>query len=231
MKLLVIRPQPGADATAARVRALDHEAVIMPLFEVRPVAWEVPTPNAYDALLLTSGNAVRQAGAGLDRLRGLPVYAVGSATKRAAEQLNLVVAITGDAGVDALLAVADAGGHRRLLWLAGEDRMALSLPEGVMIDTRIVYRSVALATPADFAATVTASDVILLHSARAAKYFTSFCEIQALDRANITVAALSSAIAESAGSGWRERITAPTPNDAALLSQVQSCFTKSASDP
>ena len=68
MRLLVIRPQPGADATAKRVEALGHEAVLMPLFEVHAVAWDAPPVNAYDALILSSGNAVRHAGEGLHKL-------------------------------------------------------------------------------------------------------------------------------------------------------------------
>ena len=50
-RLLVLRPQPGADTTAARARALGFEPVIAPLFEVRAVPWDAPDPAAYDAVL------------------------------------------------------------------------------------------------------------------------------------------------------------------------------------
>ena len=56
----------------------------MPLFSVESLAWKVPDAASFDALLLTSANAVRQAGAGLTQLRGLPVHAVGAATATAA---------------------------------------------------------------------------------------------------------------------------------------------------
>jgi len=59
MKLLVIRPQPGADATAARIVNAGHEALLMPIFAVEPVAWEAPSAADYDGILLTSANAVR----------------------------------------------------------------------------------------------------------------------------------------------------------------------------
>ena len=231
MKLLVIRPQPGADATAARVRTAGHEALVVPLFEVQPIAWDVPSPDLYDALLLTSGNAVRATGEALDTVRRLPVFAVGSATARAAADAGLTINATGKSGVADLLETINAAGHRRLLWLSGEDRTAISVPTGMTLDTRIVYRSAILPTPKDFADKVRTATAVLLHSACAARHFTALCDVQAIDRATLRVAALSPAIAENAGSGWKTIITAAAPDDASLLSQLQRCFTNIDCDP
>ncbi len=44
-RLLVLRPQPGADETAARARALGLEPVVAPLFSVRPLHWTPPDPD------------------------------------------------------------------------------------------------------------------------------------------------------------------------------------------
>lgn len=231
MKLLVIRPQPGADATAARIRSAGHEPIVVPLFEVQPNAWDLPSANQCDALLLTSGNAVRSAGEGLDVLRGLPVFAVGSATAGAAHAAGLVTTAVGESGVADLLTIVQNGGHRRLLWLAGEDRIAVSVPDGMTLELRIVYRSVALPAPDDFASDAHSADAILLHSPRAARHFALLCDDQAIDRADVTIAALSPAIAENAGQRWKALITAAEPNDAALLSQLQTCFSRGDSDP
>jgi uroporphyrinogen-III synthase len=231
VKLLIIRPQPGADATAVRVRTSGHVAILMPLFEVEPVAWDVQSADPYDALLLTSANAVRQAGAGLDALRGLPVLAVGSVTGRAANEAGLNINATGEAGVADLIGIAREAGQKHLLWLAGEDRIAVSVPNGMSLETRIVYRSGAMPPPSNFADAVKMADALLLHSPRAARYLGVLCDAQSLDRANLTLAALSPAIAESAGLGWKAIITAPAPNDASLLSQLQSCFTNNDCDP
>jgi uroporphyrinogen-III synthase len=220
MKLLVIRPQPGADATAARVQTAGHEPVLMPLFEVQPVGWQLPSPAKYDALLLTSGNAVRQAGQGLQALRDLPLYAVGSATSSAAGKAGLAITMTGDANVEALLPVIQSAGHKHILWLAGEDRIAISPPEKIALDICVVYKSTALSEPENFSANVRAVDIVLLHSPRAARYFASLCDAQAIDRAGVILATLSPAIAKSAGLGWRELLVAPFPNDAALLSRL-----------
>ena len=220
MRLLVIRPQPGADATAQRIRLAGHEAVVMPLFAVQPVEWDYPSPDQYDALLLTSGNAVRAAGQGLEGLRSLPVLAVGTATARAASEFDLAITATGNSGVDDLLRTARQLGYRRLLWLAGEDRTAVSVPEEISLDTRIVYRSAALPAPDCFSDNVQSAEVVMLHSPRAAEYFGRLCDGQSLDRATLSLAALSPNIAEGAGSGWKAIIIAPEPNDASLLSQL-----------
>jgi uroporphyrinogen-III synthase len=121
MKLLVIRPQPGADATAARIEAAGHEADVMPLFAVQPMSW-TPPAGAFDGLLLTSANAVRQAGPQLQFYSKLPVWAVGDRTANAARRQGLNLAHVGTDGVGALLAGAEP---RRLLWLSGEDRTPL----------------------------------------------------------------------------------------------------------
>ena len=220
MRLLVIRPQPGADASAGRVRLAGHEAVVMPLFAVQPVEWDAPSANQYDALLLTSGNAVRAAGQGLEGLRSLPVLAVGTATARAASEFNLAVAATGNSGVDDLLKMAHQLGYRRLLWLAGEDRTAFSVPAEISLDTRIVYRSAELPAPDCFIDNVQSAEAVMLHSPRAAEYFGRLCDGQSIDRTMLSLAALSPNIAESAGSGWKAIIVAREPNDASLLSQL-----------
>ena len=79
-RLAVLRPEPGARATVERARAMGLDAFAMPLFKVEAVAWDVPDPNEFDALLLTSANAVRHGGAGLRRVLDSPVHAVGEAT-------------------------------------------------------------------------------------------------------------------------------------------------------
>ncbi len=218
MRLLVVRPQPGASATAVRVEALGHTAVVMPLFEVQPLTWDVPSPDAYDAIILTSGNAVRQAGSGLAQVALLPIYAVGTATARAAEQEHIPVAFTGDAGVDAVVNAAKRSGYSRLLWLAGQDHTEAPVLDGVSVDISIVYRSTALPLPENGATVINMADAVMLHSARAACHFAELCDAQGIDRAGVTLAALSPAIANSAGCGWCKVVTAPTPDDAALLS-------------
>src|SRR5687768_9453521 len=84
-RLAILRPEPGASATVERARELGLDAFAVPLFAIEPLAWELPDSGAFDALLLTSANTVRQAGPSLERLLQLPAYAVGDATAAAAE--------------------------------------------------------------------------------------------------------------------------------------------------
>jgi len=120
---LVLRPQPGNDRTAGRLRDLGLTVRQLPLFTARALDWTVPEPDGFDALMLTSAQAVRLAGPGLRQLANLPVVAVGERTAGAAKRAGLNVSIVG--GGDALAAVlaARSAGLTRLLHLAGRERM------------------------------------------------------------------------------------------------------------
>jgi uroporphyrinogen-III synthase len=228
MKLLVIRPGPGADATATRVEAAGLEALVMPLFGIEPVAWDAPPATDFDAILLTSANAVREAGVELSSLKELPVLAVGAVTAVAAQRAGLQVSHTGNAGADALLSgLKDS----RLLWLAGEDHSDIIVSASVLVTMRIVYRSAALPVPDGFSETVMRADHVLLHSPRAARHFAALIAGQGLDRTDISIAALSDNIARAAGAGWKTVYVAAEPNDAALLSCLPSRITDDQSDP
>ncbi|MFN3619007.1 uroporphyrinogen-III synthase [Sphingorhabdus sp.] len=226
MKLLIIRPQPGADATAHRLRAAGYDPVLMPLFAIDHLPMQRASADGYDAVLLTSGNAARAAAEFLTSDYRLPIYAVGRATASALDKLSVPVAKIGSEGVEALAAVAVADGHKRLLWLAGEDHSPVPHINGVNIDIETVYRSVALKTPDDFAANVIQSDAVILHSSRAAAHFASLCNSLRLLPADITLATFSNAIAASAGDGWASIIVAEAPNDAALLDAIQCHLTR-----
>jgi uroporphyrinogen-III synthase len=231
VKLLIIRPQPGADASAARVRAAGFDPLVLPLFAIEPMAWELRDTQGYAALILTSGNAVRAARDALRRMAGLPVYAVGSATAKALSGAGVSATHVGAGGIAELLPEAATNGHHRLLWLAGEEHSDVAPPPGVSLDIRIVYRSAPLPAPLQFNAIVEQSDAVLLHSARAARHFAETCDGSAAKRADIVVAALSQNIADAAGAGWGKLLVAARPDDASLLSEVQSFFTSVSRDP
>ena len=205
-RLVVVRPEPGASATVARARTLGIEAVAMPLFVVEPVAWAVPAPWTYDALLLTSANALRHGGPDLQRLAGLPVLAVGPATAEAARAVGFIIERTGMGGVAELLAEIPAA--RKLLHLCGRDRVDFAAPP--RIDTIIVYdsRAVSLPDPSHLEGAVVA-----LHSPRAARQLATL----PLERSTIALVALSPAVASAASDGWASVAVAPVPTDDALL--------------
>lgn len=217
MKLLIVRPQPGADATAARVNAAGHMAVCLPLFATEPVAWDLPNVDDFDGLLLTSANALRHIADKLPMLTCLPLFAVGQNSADYARRMGFDVRHVGSAGIESLLEKIEA---RRLLWLAGEDRTFFVQPPTMHIDCRIVYRSAALPVSNDFSQKLMEVDYVLLHSARAASHFTSLVEDVQFQKNRISIAALSEKIAQAAGSGWASVRIAKEPTDNDLLSQL-----------
>lgn len=206
-RILVLRPEPGASATARKISGLGLEAIVVPLFEIEPVAWEAPDPSRFDGLLLTSAQALRVGGQELRRLRGLKVYAVGEATAEAARAAGFDIAAIGEAGVEQLLGAV--GTNLRLLHLCGEDRKAL---DGATQSIRqmVVYRSTAIRTP-DLSGI--SGSVALIHSPRAGRRLAELVD----DRSSIAIAAISAAAADAAGHGWESSRAAQSSTDDALL--------------
>ena len=206
-RVLVLRPEPGATATVNRARERGLDAVAVPLFEVEAVAWEPPEAASFDALLLTSANAVRLGGAALANLHGLPVYAVGEATVYAAREAGFDIRATGDSGIDRLLGSVEQ--DLKLVHLCGEDRREPA--DARQLITNIpVYRAQNLENP-DLGAAKGA--VALVHSPRAASRLAELVH----ERASTAVAAISEAAADAVGRGWKVVESAEGPNDDALL--------------
>lgn len=220
--LLILRPEPGAAATAARATALGHRAVVAPLFSVRPVGWTPPDPAECDAVLLTSANALSHSGSGLSCFTHLPAFAVGAATAAAARRAGFgrVEAGTGDAA--AIVARAAASGIGRLLHLTGREHKAVRHP-GVAIVTRIVYAAEAEPRlPEAALGALTAGAVVLLHSPRAAALFRTLLDAAAVEAGSVRIAAISPAALVAARTGWDLAVAAQTPDDAALLAAAAS---------
>jgi uroporphyrinogen-III synthase len=210
-RLVILRPEPGASATAERARAMGLEPVAMPLFKVEPLDWDVPSPGGFDALLLTSANAVRHGGEGLLSLRQLPVYAVGEATAAAAREAGFDVAASGEAGAERLLGSIPP--NLRLLHLCGEQRIEPQVPQAITAVP--VYRSNALPMPEDLGAIE--GQVAVVHSPRAGQRLGELADQAGIDRSTVRIAAISQAAASAAGPGWERCEAAATPDEAALL--------------
>lgn len=205
--VLVLRPQPGGNATVERARERGLDAILLPMFIVEPVAWDVPEPGQFDGLLLTSANAVRHGGSELEALRGMKVYAVGGATAKAASEAGFAIAAVGDMGVDQLLGAIDP--ELKLVHLCGAARRA---PRAARqsITPITVYK----AQPIDRSDLANMRDSIaLIHSPSAGRRFAELVK----NRESIAIAAISSAAAEAVGHGWKTIEVADQPSDKALL--------------
>jgi uroporphyrinogen-III synthase len=206
-RVLVLRPEPGASETLRRARNHGLDALAIPLFEIEPVKWQAPDPAGFDGLLLTSANAVRNAGRQLDRVRDLGVYAVGEATAAAARNERFAILTVGEGGVEQLLESIPAG--LRLLHLCGAHGTEVAGARQAITPVA-VYRSKAIEAP-DLPGG--AGNVALIHSPRAGRRFAELTG----NRGSIAIAAISPAAAKAAGDGWKVIEAAERPTDDALL--------------
>ncbi len=208
--VVVLRPEPGASATAAAARAAGFSPLVVPLFAIRPCAWEAPGALAFDAVMMTSANAARHGGPALADYRMLPLYTVGAATAAAARAAGFETVIEAGPDVATLAARLRAGRHRTILDLGGRERTPFD-PGPLQIVRRELYASQEIAVDAgQLGEAARQGAVMLLHSARAAARLAALLSPQEL-----RVAAIS---AGAAGDHpWAATEIAALPNDAALL--------------
>lgn len=200
--LAILRPEPAASASAEQARAMGLEVRVLPLFELAALDWAAPDPAAFDGLILTSANAIRLAGQEVERLKDLPVHAVGAKTAAAARAAGFAIASVGEGGARDMILPTD----KRLLHLAGRNHV-----ETGAAATVLVYE----ARPIEYPPGLEELDgcVVAVHSPRAGRRLAELVRL----RARITIAAISAAAAEACGSGWDRVHAAPMPNEAALL--------------
>lgn len=212
-RVLILRPQPGADESAERARALGLEPVIAPLFTVRPLGWDAPDPALYDAVMVTSANAPRHAGAALAAYTFLPCYAVGRTSGEAARAAGFGVVHEGPSDGAALVEIMAADGIGSALHLCGREHIPLAHPK-LTIDSVPVYAAEAAERLPDAAGEALAAGALALaHSPRAAETLARLVP----DRSRIRLAVISPNAAVAAGQGWASVHAAAAPRDAALL--------------
>lgn len=220
-RIWVTRAEPGASATARRLRALGRHPLVSPVLEVRPLDAPIDLEGAA-ALAFTSANAVR-AFAARKQERALPVFAVGEATARAARDAGFAAVETADGDVAALARLITA--RRPGLVLnptAAEpaaDLAALLAPEGVAVRTAALYETVP-AEPAEALASLDAISTVLVHSPKAARRLAELLDAAALAR--LDFACISEAAARPLAETGANARFAPFPTEAALLKLLPS---------
>jgi len=140
-RVLVTRPAPAADRSAARYRAAGHQVYVAPLLvfaRLDPGPDAVPPAEEFAAIAATSARGIEAAAPLLSPAHyALPLHAVGEATARAARVAGFAETHAADGDLTALAAAltaaVPAGG--RVLHLAGRDRSgdlaALLAPAGL----------------------------------------------------------------------------------------------------
>ena len=128
MAILVTRPSPDNAATLENLRARGFDALLAPMLRFEPLPFQDDHDAKYDAVILTSANALRAIDLAGSRLLRLPLFAVGAHTADAAQAAGFGKVITAKGDADALrdlvLARVKAGKLKKkasLLYLAGAD--------------------------------------------------------------------------------------------------------------
>lgn len=115
-KILVTRPRLEGERTAAKLRQLGFEPVLVPVLEI--AALDVIWPAKPAALVATSANAFLEATPWHD----LPLYTVGDQTAEAARRAGFQNVISAQGSVTDLIALLRAQSLQPIVYLAGNPR-------------------------------------------------------------------------------------------------------------
>src|SRR5947199_4058344 len=155
MAVLVTRPLPDGESTAAALRARGFEVVAAPMLRFEPFGFKDDAEIPYGGIIVTSANAVRAVESQIAKspLLKLPLFAVGERTAAMARTAGFGKLFSADGDALALRdLVVEAAKAKKLkkksplLYLAGEE-LAQDLPamlrdQGFEVVTHIAYRMV-----------------------------------------------------------------------------------------
>jgi uroporphyrinogen-III synthase len=238
VRLLVTRPEPDAERTAAALRRQGHQVDIAALLRIESIADAEFGRGPWSALVVTSANALRAMEQHPRRpeLLGLPLFAVGRRTAAAARAAGFLDVIAAGGNVQELAqqirgwAQAEPQGRDPLLYLAGQDRsgdLAGDLTvDGQIVATAVVYRAVKLdGFPPTTSAALAAGQIdgVLHFSRRSAQAYIDCARAAGiLDRALAPVHfCLSDQIAEPLlAAGAKNIRIAVRPEESALIALI-----------
>jgi uroporphyrinogen-III synthase len=236
MAVLVTRPHPDDEATAAVLRAKGFEVMLAPMLRFEPVAFHDDAEARYGAVLVTSANALRGIAPHLNgsQLLKLPLFAVGEHTASAAHRAGFdnVIPASGDAASlrDLVLASVKAKELKKastLLYLAGADLardLAGELGErGFTVVTHTTYRMIpvsSLPREACDAFAVSGIEAVLHYSRRSARAFLNAAraggvEISALAIPQCCISGAVASVVRDAGA--TQVMAAASPDENALF--------------
>jgi len=236
MAVLVTRPHPDDEATAAALRAKGFEVMLAPMLRFEPVAFHDDAEARYGAVIVTSANALRGIAPHLNgsQLLQLPLFAVGEHTASAAHRAGFdnVIPANGDAASlrDSVLASVKAKELKKastLLYLAGADLardLAGELGErGFTVVTHTTYRMIpvsSLPREACDAFATSGIEAVLHYSRRSARAFLNAAraggvEISALAIPQCCISGAVASVVRDAGA--TQVMSAASPDENALF--------------
>jgi uroporphyrinogen-III synthase len=240
MAVLVTRPHPDDETTAASLRARGFDVLRAPMLRFEPVAVHEDMNARYSAVIVTSANALRGVEPLLKghRMLELPLFAVGEHTAAAARRAGFthVVSANGDAAnlrdlVLASLRAKELKKASTLLYLAGAEiarDLASELEEsGFRVVTQTTYRMIAVKSlPSEARDAFAANQVgaVLHYSQRSARAFLDAAraagvEISALAIPQCCISATVASVLRDAGA--TQVVVAATPDENALFEALE----------
>jgi uroporphyrinogen-III synthase len=230
VRLLVTRPEPDGERTAAALRVRGHEATLAPLLRIEPVEFALPE-KSWSAVVMTSANAARAVASHPRRemLTELEAFTVGRHTAEAAHAAGFRTVHSSEGDKDDLADLLRARVGERsgpLLYLAGEDRAGDLAIRGVPMMTVVAYRAVKVERFAPAVATALAQgalDGVLHFSARTAQAYLDCAARERLrERALVPVHfCLSRQVAQPLVVAGATTIrVAPQPDEAAMIDLI-----------
>jgi uroporphyrinogen-III synthase len=225
MRVLITRPAEDAARAAARLAALGHEAVIVPLLAISLLGGpEVPL-DGVQAILATSANGVRALARRTPR-RDVPLFAVGPQTAETAQAAGFATVRNAQGDERALAAAACAWARPergKLLHVTGAERkrsLAARLEaEGFTVEIRALYEVAAVSpAPAGLRDALGKVDAALFYSPHSAEVFRDCVREAGGDTARLIAACISKGTADALQPlAFREIRIAAEPNQQALL--------------
>jgi uroporphyrinogen-III synthase len=236
MPVLVTRPQAEGEATAIRLRNRGVEVLLAPMLRFEALPFHDRDQARYDAVIVTSANALHAIAPQLarHRLLQLPLFAVGEHTAAAAHDAGFseVVAAGGDAQALRDLVLERVKEEQLkssavLLYLAGADLSRDLAGElstaGLTVVTHTTYRMTPVGDlPREVSDAFMAGKIeaVLHYSRRSARAFldaarASGVEISALALPQCCISAAVAAVLHDAGA--TQVVTAASPDENALF--------------
>jgi uroporphyrinogen-III synthase len=233
--MLVTRPQPDNDATAAALRAKGYDVLLAPMLRFEPVPLPDDPETSYNGLVVTSANALRaiEDQPVLARLLALPLFAVGKHTARKARETGFsnVIVADGDAAALRVKVGESVRGKKKqdgvLLYLAGADLsrdLAGELREdGFNVVMQTAYKMVPVPNlPANVcdAFAANAIEAVLHYSRRSALAFVDATRASGIEISALSVpqCCLSGSVSDAVRDAGATQVTvARTPDEAALF--------------
>jgi uroporphyrinogen-III synthase len=120
MRVLVVRPEAQASASAARLAAAGHDPLVAPVLSIEATG-APPPAGPFAAVVVTSANAA-PALFSLKQASDLPVFAVGRRTAAMLDTMGCGPTVSAPDAVSLARLVAEQLAPARLLLIAGRDR-------------------------------------------------------------------------------------------------------------